>query len=601
MCSSHRHVSMLYFGYRHVCHLLLTVVIFACAGSAAALEVPRTTPSIRRPVDLITVGQHLVVACESPASLVVCDARTGQEQSLTKLDGVPKKLVRLGNDQWLVVDATNHQLIWYELSAMEPQRIRKIDCIQDPMDVAVTAKGLVVSGRWSRQVACYAPSQPWQHDYHEVWKTNLDFSPGCLHPLLPEGLIVAADQYGSQWATLRMEDGIESFRHQFFGHRMRGFIEDPNGYLVVSHQLLNATSRTVKEDLHWGITLSNDVRWLRRDHITSPHPQRFFKDSRIDRIGEVGNGSAEPNDLCVAADGTVVVVCGGSNEVAIGKLSDFALQRTTVDFNPVAVTLTADESLAWIACRFDNSLVAVDLKTRQLQHRISFSSSHELTSVERGERLFHDATLSHDGWMTCASCHPDGHTIHDRSDNLGDGDYGSPKRIPSLLGRSGTAPYGWLGSDETLQAQLRRSIRHTMQSDRQLSDFEMADMVAYLSSLSAPPSLAESRKVVEDQLVAEGKEIFRRKNCVDCHQSPNLTSSDLHDVGTSDAGGRHAFNPPSLIGVSQAGPGYLHDGRAGSLRDVFTKHLHPWGSKSGEGGSLTEQELAALLKYLETL
>ena len=50
----------------------------------------------------------------------------------------------------------------------------------------------------------------------------------------------------------------------------------------------------------------------------------------------------------------------------------------------------------------------------------------EPDAVARGERLFHDARLSHDGWMSCHSCHVDGHTNGLVADTLGDGSYGAP-------------------------------------------------------------------------------------------------------------------------------------------------------------------------------
>ena len=42
----------------------------------------------------------------------------------------------------------------------------------------------------------------------------------------------------------------------------------------------------------------------------------------------------------------------------------------------------------------------------------------ELSLLERGERLFYDARLSHDGWMSCHSCHTDGHSNGHLNDNL---------------------------------------------------------------------------------------------------------------------------------------------------------------------------------------
>ncbi|HEY1376681.1 MAG TPA: hypothetical protein VGF55_07795, partial [Gemmataceae bacterium] len=66
------------------------------------------------------------------------------------------------------------------------------------------------------------------------------------------------------------------------------------------------------------------------------------------------------------------------------------------------------------------------------------------------------------------------------------------------------------------------------------------------------------------------------------------------DVGLSDEAGHRTFNPPSLRGVSQAGP-FFHDGRAADLAEVFTRHRHQI------TGDLTARERDDLLAFLEDL
>ena len=93
---------------------------------------------------------------------------------------------------------------------------------------------------------------------------------------------------------------------------------------------------------------------------------------------------------------------------------------------------------------------------------ISLGPRPEPTAADRGERLFYSAKLSHDGWMSCHSCHTDGHTNSLLSDTLGDGSYGAPKRVPSLLGVAATGPWTWTGSIARLEDQVRKSIATTM-------------------------------------------------------------------------------------------------------------------------------------------
>jgi hypothetical protein len=60
----------------------------------------------------------------------------------------------------------------------------------------------------------------------------------------------------------------------------------------------------------------------------------------------------------------------------------------------------------------------------------------------------------------------------------------------------------------------------------------------------------------------------------------------------------HLYNPPSLCGVYDR-PLLLHDGRAGSLKEVLTSPHNP--SHVTGLGELSADELRDLLSYLETL
>lgn len=88
--------------------------------------------------------------------------------------------------------------------------------------------------------------------------------------------------------------------------------------------------------------------------------------------------------------------------------------------------------------------------------------------------------------------------------------------------------------------------------------------------------------------------MFRAQGCAGCHEPPAYTSVKTYDVGLAGERGNRAFNPPSLRGVSQAGPCF-HDGRAGTLAEVFTKHRHGWKAEPGRA------DLDDLLSFLADL
>jgi hypothetical protein len=72
------------------------------------------------------------------------------------------------------------------------------------------------------------------------------------------------------------------------------------------------------------------------------------------------------------------------------------------------------------------------------------------------------------------------------------------------------------------------------------------------------------------------------------------TSHEAYDVGFADERGHRRFNPPSLRGVGQ-GYRFLHDNRAATLEEVFSKFRH----KVGDG--LAPAELTDLLRFLRSL
>jgi hypothetical protein len=74
--------------------------------------------------------------------------------------------------------------------------------------------------------------------------------------------------------------------------------------------------------------------------------------------------------------------------------------------------------------------------------------------------------------------------------------------------------------------------------------------------------------------VGRGRAVFTRRGCGRCHIPPlTYSSGGVYNVGFADERGLRAFNPPSLRGVGQ-GYRFLHDNRAATLEEVFTKYGH---------------------------
>ena len=180
-------------------------------------------------------------------------------------------------------------------------------------------------------------------------------------------------------------------------------------------------------------------------------------------------------------------------------------------------------------------------------------------------------------------------------DTLGDGSYGAPKRVPTLLGVAQTDLWAWDGSVKELHDQIDKSIRTTMHGDAPRGE-DVNDLAAYLQSLDPPPPLRpQVIDAADDASLARGRELFRDMNCIQCHVPPvTYTTGGAFDVGLEDEVGNRKFNPPSLRGVGRR-HGYFHDKRAKTLDKVFTEHHHQLDH------ALDERELRDLVRFLHSL
>ena len=162
-------------------------------------------------------------------------------------------------------------------------------------------------------------------------------------------------------------------------------------------------------------------------------------------------------------------------------------------------------------------------RRRRSRPRSRLDRTPELSLVQQGELLFYDARLSHDGWMSCQSCHTDGHANGQMNDNFSDRSFGAPKRVLSLLGVKDTLPLAWSGQVQTLERQIHNSVESTMQRDDAFPLDQARAIAAYVQTLELPPSLDALRGTADRAAIARGKLVFERH---DCAQLPR--PADLH-------------------------------------------------------------------------
>jgi DNA-binding beta-propeller fold protein YncE len=567
-------------------HFLLLATVLA-----AALEVPNQR--LRQPAALCLSqdGARLFVANGKSGSLSVVDTKSARAvsehivgQELVELALLP------GGHQLLAVDQAANALLLLEESEGSFRVLARQQVASDPIALAVAGDGrsCVVASRWSRTLT-FVTLSPMAL---AVTRTlELPFSPMKLVLVRGGSRLVVADAFGGKLATIDPREGtLESVR-TLPGQNIRGLAESSDGHtLVIALQVLRRLAHTSFEDIHWGSLVSNDLLVLKLDALLAPGPGGDpLQGSRSIDLGDTGNGAGDPAAIAFARDGRLAVALAGVDEVRIGSDPAHLPVHAGVGRRPAALAISPDSSTLYVANRLDGTISVIDLPTGLFRAAVSLGPRPELTAAERGERLFFDARLSHDGWLSCHSCHTDGHTSGASSDTLGDGGFGAPKRIPSLLGSGRTGPWGWLGGFERLDDQVRQSVASTMQGTKP-SEATVSDLVAYLQSLEAPSPLAAR----DGPAVERGREIFRGRKCADCHEPPLYTTPGTYDVGLPDAVGHKRFNPPSLLGVGRREP-LLHDGRARTLEEVFSLHNHPRDTAFSPG------EIADLTAFLKAL
>ena len=223
-------------------------------------------------------------------------------------------------------------------------------------------------------------------------------------------------------------------------------------------------------------------------------------------------------------------------------------------------------------------------------------SSWVTAEIARGRALFHatdDGRLARDG-RACASCHPDG-----REDALTWSTPDGPRQTIMLAGRvAASEPYGWFGTNKTLDAHVTRTMQRLGGTGLAKSKADLDAILAYLGALRGP-SLADAPKdLARTALVDRGRDIFLEptQGCSTCHLGAG-TDKAAHDVKSGNIDETSLrFDTPSLRFVSGTAP-YFHDGRFRSLEEMLERS----DGSMGHTMRLSRPDLLSLVAYLETL
>ncbi len=559
---------------------------------SSGLPTPKPTVSEqgvwRQPVRAILSESQaeLLVLCQRDPSLVVIPLADPSKKSVFPLPGKPEAITLLPGGKVAIAESLRNQVLIVDFETANHRR-QAVDVGDDPRELLLSNDRTIlwVSCRADQKLQAIDPSAG-----RTLWQVELPFPPHSLAEDRSGELLAVADAFRGHIATLNAKTGEIITIHRYPATNIRGLAFTPNDQeLLFTHQIISENSMIERESVRWGAFITNNVRRIPRGVLLDPSADAVVR-SELGFVGGFGHGAGDPGKLLYAREGRVLVCLAGVNEIGIDTGWPLRFDRIHVGRRPVDLAVDREAKTAYVVNMFDDAISIIDLNKQQVVGSISLGSLPEETPAMRGEILFHDASLSLDNWYSCQSCHTDGDSNNSNADTFSDGGFGSPKNTPSLRGVAQTGPWSWVGKFQSLEEQVASTIEHTMQSNR-VSRRMAADLAAYLATLEPRPT----RPASADPKIADGRLVFEKQGCAECHAGERLTKDSLEDVGMDDGlAGHHLFNPPSLRSVKQTAP-YFHDGRAKSLEEVIDR----FGHRIQE--PLSNDSRAALMAYLKSL
>lgn len=574
--------------------VLLAAAVFTMPCPSNAEDGPRKEPSLRRPIALAVCGGLLVCANRDSGSISLIDLDRLEVSSEQKI-GLRLGDLESSGANVLVTDSAAGRLLCLSLKDEKLVPTVSIALGGSPQDLAISAskKKCAVASPWRRQVTIADLTSEGRLMSRQTKVIELPFSPGRQVFCREDTLLVVADAFGGRLALIDPQAARLRGIRRVEGHGIRGLAPSGDGKsLLLSHQRIESRAPTTRNRVFWGQVISNIFRSISFEHLLeesagSLEETRAVAHWSLYPFGTPGKAAGDPGAVAVGPRGTTLVALGGVDRIALRSRPGQVFEELEVGDRPVAVALGPMERYGYVANFFGDSISVVDIAAAEVVRTISLGPGRKLTPAERGEKLFFDAKLSLDGWYSCHSCHLDGHTHGELNDNLGDETYGTPKRVPTLLGTSNTGPWGWLGNRTTLWEQVEKSIETTMRGKKPEAKVVEA-LVAYLELFdAAPPVIPTGNKAA----LGRGQAVFERLKCGKCHRPPTYTSVGTYDVGLKDETGQGSYNPPSLNGLQHRGR-FLHDNSAATLSRALELH-RPAAMKNLRGA-----ERADLLKFL---
>lgn len=581
------------------------------------------------------------VADADDHSVHTVDVATGDEVATTYVAGTPSQLIVLADGRVAVALRDRSQVQILEPASKSNEALESrcvIPTAAEPIALATTpddATVLVTSG-WGAALGAYDAQSlarryevPLQREPRAVVVSDDGKRAFVTHVVGSRMSVVDLDKRSAVAMNMNGTEEAEFGRRRVFGGRNIVERRGCQGYAlakssdiggrIFAPQVLVDPGRTDERTDGYGESGASAPELASVAVIDEDTAEPLAESLSVETDMRSMTGAQRPRPPCLLPRAAVVdgasrglfVACMGMDSVieydaASADPEHSERRRIPVAAGPNGLAIDTEGRRLVVFSQFDRALHVVSLDNKSEEQddrevttlRVALSRKAKAASgpdFELGRRLFHatnDPRISRDG-RACASCHPDG-----RDDALTWATPDGPRQTPMLAGRiTQTAPYGWLGSSDTVEGHLSQTFARLGGSG--LARRELDALVAFATTMDAPAS-ADPSSNPDTMLVQRGRTLFHSASagCATCHnESDAFTDRHQYDVKSrADADATATFDTPSLKFVGGTAP-YFHDGRYSTLRALLLDS----DGKMGHTKQLAQEDLTALEAYLRSL
>lgn len=594
--------------------IYLGIALLVISVPVLAVPAPPMTAEYRSPVDLVLLKNDtwLVVANQSSNSISLIEIKSGQVLDELACGDHPSAIAACLDGRHVLVSCAHSGHV--SLVQVEGSKMRETHSF----DVGFEPTGLTVSpdGK-TAYVGLVATGEIAQLDLEKAAVTRkipVGAWPRYL-AVSPNGKRLAVGCSGeSKIVVVDLIKGEVDFSSKLSGGINIGKMQcSADGKYVYFPWMIYRSNPINRDNIRRGWVLGSRIARVRLDK------QEYREAITLD---VPGMAVADPHGIVMtSSNNRIVVSASGSHDLLIyrqaglpwesiggpGDLIDPKLmqdrdlfQRMDLGGRPMGLAMAQDDRTVYVADYLHDTIQVVDIEDRRVVRRIPLGKRPEPSQVRHGEELFYDARRSLDQWYSCHTCHYNGGVNSKAMDTWNDGSALTMKTVLPLENLEKTGPWTWHGWQEDLHDAMHKSFTTTMQG-RPASPREADAILAYLRTDRTPPNPFREKDGSLSAAANRGQKVFEGEtaNCASCHSGRYYTDGKIHDVGLgSEEDEYEGYNTPSLTGIYRK-VRFLHDGRAGSLKEVLMDHHSP--EVVSGTRALTDNELSDLISYLKSL